>query len=120
MTTYHRFNGWVADRLAAGLSSMECFWLLVAIDWVALILQAPSGAQGWLQYLVQSVFQGVALPVLAFVAVREGSATRTLQQETHDAAMAEHDDTQEILRDVKELLAALHAVHPDDEAILLD
>lgn len=111
MTTYRRVNGWVADKLAVALSSMETFWVLVAIDWLALILQAPTGPQGWLQYLVQSVFQGIALPVLAFVAVKEGQIIRQVIQETHDTAMAEHEDTQAILAEMRELVAELHASH---------
>lgn len=103
-----RLNNWLADKLAGILSSMWTFWVLVAMIWGSLALQVPTNGQGWLQFLVQSFFQGVALPVLAFVAKKEGTAMQQKVDETHDVAMAEHTETQEILADVRELVQQIH------------
>lgn len=101
----NKVNEVAAEALAGILSSMWTFWILVALVWGSLLFQLPTGAQGWVQWIVQSFFQGVALPVLAFVAKLEGAKTIKMLQETHDAAIAEHNDTQEMLKEMKELLA---------------
>ena len=91
-----RFNDWLADRFAAWLSTMALFWALTLLIVLALILQRPSGAQGWVLFVVSVFFQGVALPVLAFVSNKQGDRMENLLRETHDAAMNDLEELRQL------------------------
>jgi len=55
---------------------------------IPLFFQQPTGI-GWVQYGVTVFFQGVALPVLGYVALRSGERTEKMIKETHDVVMEE-------------------------------
>lgn len=99
-----RFNDWLADKLAAALSTMWLFWALTLLVFAALLAQTPNGAQGWILFWVSIFFQGVALPVLAFVSNKQGDRMERVLRETHDAVLQE-------LTEVKQMHAELSARH---------
>lgn len=96
------FNNWLGDKLAYGLSTMAMFYIVSAFVILPLALQRPHDLVGWIQYIVQSFFQGAALPVLGYVARVAGESQERVLMETHDEVMAE-------MRVVKEAVKLLHA-----------
>jgi len=106
-----RMNAWLAERMANMLSSMWLFWGLTILIWATVILQRPSGPQGWILFLVSVFFQGVSLPVLAFVSNIQGDRTEKLLRETHDAVMSELTELRRMHEEQATELAELRAVH---------
>lgn len=92
-----KFNEWLGDKLAFFLSTMGCFYLIFALVIVPLFFQHPTDLVGWVQYIVQSLFQGVALPVLGYVARIAGEKQEHVLKETHDAEMEEIAELKEII-----------------------
>jgi hypothetical protein len=101
-------NNLIADLLADALSTMSCFWVITVMVVVVLFWQRPASAVGWVTYFSTAIFQAVALPVLAFVAKKEGATQQALLQETHDAVMGELDKLGAV---VDELVATHAEVH---------
>lgn len=115
-----RFNNWLGDKLAFGLSTMAAFYIVTAFVLIPLIWQRPDGLIGWVQFLVQSLFQGSALPVLGYVSRIAGEKQEQVLRETHDVTLGEFDMIKEELAlareerdELKVLLAELHAKIPD-------
>ncbi|HAU31439.1 MAG: hypothetical protein XD78_1081 [Desulfotomaculum sp. 46_296] len=84
-----RFNNLLAGKLADWLSTMAMFYGITFLVLLPLIWQRPASLVGWAQYLVSVFFQGVALPVLGFVAKKEGERNSRILQEIHDVVMGE-------------------------------
>ncbi|MGC4378665.1 hypothetical protein WD019_17345 [Fictibacillus sp. Mic-4] len=84
-----RINACIGDKLAYWLSTMACFYVVAALVIIPLFFQHPDTLVGWVQYIVQSIFQGVALPVLGYVARIAGENQEKIINETHDAVMEE-------------------------------
>lgn len=103
-----RFNDWLGDRLALGLATMTCFYLILALVIVPLFFQRPTDLVGWVQYIVQSIFQGIALPVLGYVARVAGEKQEKVLNETHDAVMVELELVKEELTLAREERKTLH------------
>lgn len=117
-----RFNNWLGDKLAFGLSTMAAFYIVTAFVLVPLIWQRPDGLIGWVQFLIQSLFQGSALPVLGYVARIGGEKQEQVLRETHDAVMEELAIVKEELAlareerdELKQLLAEIHAITKGDD-----
>jgi hypothetical protein len=115
--TVKRINQWLGDKLAIWLSTMGCFYLIFALVVVPLFFQHPKDLVGWVQYIVQSIFQGVALPVLGYVARIAGEKQERVMNETHDVVMDELAIVKKELamaneeRDsIKELIKELHQI----------
>lgn len=115
-----RFNDWVGDRISFWLSTMAAFWIVTAFVLIPLIWQRPEGLIGWVQFLIQSLFQGSALPVLGYVSRKAGESQEKILNETHDTVMEELDMIKDELAlareerdELKILLAELHAKIPD-------
>src|SRR5690348_1567822 len=68
---------------------MGCFYLIFALVVVPLFFEHPSGLVDWVQYIVQSIFQGVALPLLGYVSKKVGDSQEKVINETHDAVIEE-------------------------------
>jgi len=83
------FNSKLGDKLAFGLSTMTMFYIITLMVLLPLIWQRPDTTISWIQYLVQSLFQGSSLPILAYVAKLEGRKTEAVLNSTHDLAMEE-------------------------------
>lgn len=96
-----KFDDWLGDKLAFLLSTMGCFYLIFALVVVPLFFQHPTDLVGWVQYIVQSFFQGVALPVLGYVARIAGEKQEQVLKETHDAEMEEIAELKEIMNLLK-------------------
>ena len=84
-----KFNNWLGDKLALGLSTMTAFYIVTSFVLIPLLFQTPHDLVGWVQYTIQSLFQGSALPILAYVAKLEGLKTEAVLNSTHDLAMEE-------------------------------
>ncbi|MEI4831600.1 hypothetical protein WAX78_19415 [Bacillus sp. FJAT-53711] len=84
-----RFNAWLGDKLALWLSTMACFYIVFGLVIVPLFFQHPNNLVEWVQYMIQTIFQGVALPVIGYVARIAGEKDEKIISETHDAVMEE-------------------------------
>jgi len=91
------FTEWFANKLAYALATMACFFIVFALTSSILFFQTPRSALEWVQYIIQTVFQGVALPVLAFVAKIAGERQEKLLKETHDTVMKEVKEIKELM-----------------------
>jgi hypothetical protein len=87
--TLSKFNVAVARKLSNWLATMAMFYGVAFLVLLPLHWQTPKDVVGWAQYVVAVFFQGVALPVLAFVAKLEGEENRKLFMEIHNAVMGE-------------------------------
>jgi hypothetical protein len=81
------FNDWFAERLAVGLSSMQCFYVVALMVLLPLIWQRPEGLVGWMQYAISVFFQGVALPVLGYVADKAAAKMQKIIEDVIAAAV---------------------------------
>jgi hypothetical protein len=91
-----RLNEWLADRLAFGLSTMACFYVVTALVVAPLFWQHPHTAVEWMQYVISVLFQGSALPLLGYVARVQGEKQEKILRETHDAVMEELTEIRKI------------------------
>ncbi len=102
-----KLNEFIADKLSNVMSTMWLFWILFIACLTAYIVQPPAGAQAQILFWVSIMFQGIALPVLAFVSNKQGNRMQSTLQETHDLAMEEmkliHDENSELYAIVEEL-----------------
>lgn len=90
--------------MALFLATMVCFWIVTIMVLVPLFFQRPDSLVGWVQYIVQSFFQGVSLPVLAFVSKIQGDRQERVLNETHDQVMAELAEMKEIHKEIHQLV----------------
>lgn len=97
-----KFNDWLGDRLAIFLSTMGCFYLIFALVIVPLFFQHPYDLVGWVQYIVQSIFQGVALPILGYVSKKAGDNQEKVLNETHDMVMEELKELKQMHQELSE------------------
>jgi hypothetical protein len=95
-----RINERIATSLSDILSTMACFWVIAILVLAVLEFQCPHTPLEWIQYVVQTFFQGVALPVLAFVSKKEGDRSRKMNTETHDIVMKEFRDLKDLHDDL--------------------
>ncbi|MHB1042873.1 MAG: hypothetical protein ACYC0Q_08555 [Eubacteriales bacterium] len=115
-----RFNDWLGDRLAYWLSTMAMFYGVAFLVVAPLFFQRPDSLVGWMQYSISVFFQGVALPVLGYVARKSGEKQERLLQETHDTVMKELSYIQEALQiaaverdEVKMVVRGMAQLHLD-------
>lgn len=111
-----RFNNWLGDKLSFGLSTMAAFYIVTAFVLIPLIWQRPDGLIGWVQFLIQSLFQGSALPVLGYVSRIGGEKQEQVLLETHSAVLEELSIVKEELAlareerdELKQLVNEIHA-----------
>ena len=107
---FDNFNEWLASKLADALATMLMFFGVTFLTLSILFFQTPRTPLEWVQYIIQTFFQGVALPVLAFVAKIEGDRQRKLLQETHDTVMAE-------MKEIKEMMAEMGRIAIEEKKI---
>ena len=93
-----RFSEWLADRLADALATMVCFWVVTILILITLYWQRPHSLYEWVLFASSALFQASALPVLAFVAKKEGRRQEAILKETHDAVMEELKDLKELCK----------------------
>lgn len=99
------FNDKLGEILALFLSSMGCFWIVFALVILPLFVEHPTTFIGWIQYIVQTLFQGVALPVLGYVGRAAGVVAERMAKETHEAVYLTRDTTLEELALIKNELS---------------
>jgi hypothetical protein len=96
---------------------MWMFWVIAMLCLLAYVLQRPSGAQGEVLFWVSIFFQGVALPVLAFVSNEQGDRTNTLLKETHDRVLEEFESIRNVQAVLLEELAEIKALSAEIKAL---
>ena len=109
-------NEWIAEKLATVMSTMALFWILLIACLLAYVVQPPNGAQAQILFWVSITFQGVALPVLAFVSNQQGDRTERILRETHDGVLSELAAAKERMSTQEQLLAELRSMHAEDRA----
>jgi len=109
---YVTYTDWLGERLAKYLSTMGCFYLIALLVIIPLFFQQPTGI-GWIQYIVTVFFQGVALPLLGYVAAKSGEKTEKTIKETHDIVMDELTLIKEELKLAKEERIKLNKILED-------
>jgi len=104
LSRYHRFQVWLAVRLAGILSSPEFLWLCIALD----LLEIPALVGIWrvadpfvamgatVTYLTQTVIQLVALPILGEQQRLEEEADDMREREQGRTLTAIHRLTREL------------------------
>jgi hypothetical protein len=78
------FNLWVGTKISVFLSSMGGFWIILMLTVVPLVKDRPHGLIAWTMYVIQTIFQGAALPLLGYVADRGSKEVGKLIREMHD------------------------------------
>ena len=109
-----KFNEWLAGKLADWLSTMIMFYAVSFLVVSILFFQKPGSPLEWIQFVVQCFFQGVALPVLAFVAKHEGKKTERLLRETHDTVLKEFSLIRDEVRAIQDIHDDLEKKARDD------
>ena len=104
-----KFNDWLAKKLGTGLSTMTCFYVIAFLVIIPLFYSLPTSMTAWAQYLCSVIFQGIALPILGYLAAKSEDATNKaaeiqaqLLQETHDTVMLELKDIRDQQKFAKE------------------
>ncbi len=115
--TFREWNEWLATRLADALATMIMFFGVMFLTLSILFFQTPHTPLEWVQYVIQTFFQGVALPVLAFVAKIEGERQRRLLEETHDAVMLEMKEIKEMMSELGRIEAAEKKIEEEIEEV---
>ena len=96
-----RINSFIADNLAKVLSSMWLFWILLVAIVASYIMQPPQGAFDISLFFISTAFQGIALPVLAFVSNIQGDRQQAQLNKMQSEIEEELKLVRELLEDVK-------------------
>ena len=121
MININKLNDKIGDKLAFWLSTMWMFYVITFLVVIPLFFQTPTGLVQWMQYVVSVFFQGVALPVLGYVAKKAGDQNEKVMTETHDAVMREleivktifknqHRESKKERKEIKEILERLESL----------
>jgi hypothetical protein len=107
----------VGGHVTSIVGTMWCALIFAVITLVALPAALRTGdvvvIVGW---VAQTFLQLVLLSIIMVGQAIESAKIEKRDQETHDAVMAEHAETREILREVQEILSKVHAVTPTGSA----
>ena len=89
------------------------FFIICILVIVPLFFVQPVGVVGWIQYVVSVFFQGVALPVLGYIAKISGSRT--------DAIIAKIEGlSEQIAQNTTEIEKMTEKIHEDVDYIIED
>jgi len=99
----------LAVVLSDSLSSMTMFWVISLLVIIPLFFNQPSGVVAWMQYIVSVFFQGVALPVLGYIAKISGSRTDAIIKKIEQLSEKIESMTENINTDVDDI-----KIHVDD------
>jgi len=88
---------------------MLCFYFVVILISTILFFEQPESALDWVQFIIGNILQGLALPILAFVAERESNKTEKVIRDIHADLNKEitnlkdiHEDIHRIIKDRKD------------------
>ena len=106
----------VGERITATVGTM---WAAVAFMCLALVSFPGAIMSGdpvvIVAWVAQTFLQLILLPIIMVGQNVQARRTEIRDQETHDAVMAEHADTQEILREMRAMLGLVATVEADTE-----
>jgi len=115
---FKKINDLIGDKLAYWLSTMGMFYGISFLVIAPLFFQVPNGLVPWMQYIVSVFFQGVALPVLGYVARKGSEKQEALLKETHDTVMNEMASIKEIADSMKNIITENHKLASEERASL--
>lgn len=98
-----KFNDWLGDKLANGMTSMKCAWTIAVIISIPLFVRSPQNILEWQQWLVCSVFQGIGLSILGYSGKKEGRETRTLLIQIRDSIFEELGTLRSLLQQLTKI-----------------
>lgn len=107
----NKFNSWLVDKMAFGLSTIACFYMVTILVVLPLIWKQPQTPVDWMQYLISVLFQGSALPLLGYVSRVAGDKQERLLNETHDSVLAQFQELKETHLVATEELEELKFTH---------
>lgn len=116
MDVINRFNYWLMSALANANATAWAFYLLLFAVLKALTYQHPTDTIGWINYIVQTLYQGTALPLISFVAKLEGEKQSRKIDETHEASMAMQAEAQQERQYMLAVLEEIRAIRKDEDA----
>jgi hypothetical protein len=106
------FNYWLMSGLANANATAWTFYLLIFAVLKVWTINPPHSPLEWLNSVVQTLYQGSALPLLAFISKLQGDRQEKKIDETHEASIASRQQAAEerslmieILANIKKLLA---------------
>ena len=111
---FKKLNDLIGDKLAYWLSTMGMFYGICFLVVAPLFFQRPVGLVSWMQYVVSVFFQGVALPVLGYVARKSGEKQEKLLLETHDVVIKNVESLQSITKVLQDIILDNHE-HASEE-----
>ena len=115
MDAINRFNYRLMSALAnANATAWTVYVLIFAIIKVWTI-SPPHSLGEWLNAIVQTLYQGAALPLIAFVSKVSGESTDRKIDEIHEAAVASRAEAQEERSRMLALLEEISAIRKDEE-----
>lgn len=103
----------LAIRLADWLGTVCCIYGVFFLVTIPLRWQTPTDIMGWLTWLIQTLFQGVALPILGVSQKVESRKLMMLLQETHDSVMRILKEIHVLMKEIHLLLKDLHRKTPE-------
>jgi hypothetical protein len=86
------FGTGLAIKLSDWLGTVCCIYGVLFLVTIPLRWQTPADLMGWMNWAVQTFFQGIALPILGVSQKIESKKQMALLQETHDISMKSHEE----------------------------
>jgi hypothetical protein len=102
-----------ATMLSDSLSSMTMFIIICILVITPLFFTQPIGVVGWIQYVVSVFFQGVALPVLGYIAKLSGARTDSIISKIESLS-------EQIVQNTTEIQKMTSKIHNDVDSIIED
>ena len=99
------------EAIANALASKRCFVAFTLWSFSPAVISPPEGYLAWNQFISQAMIQLIALSVLAYVAKKEGLASRNVSMDTYNGVMDELRLAQEERANVKALMQAQHLTY---------
>lgn len=115
----NNFNFWLMSGLANANATAWTFYLVTFAVLKTLSFQHPADAIGWINFVIQTLYQGAALPLISFVAKLEGAKQAKVILDTHETQLKEFAEIKELhteLRsDYKTLIDTLYLILNKEE-----
>ena len=106
-----------ATILSDSLSSMTMFIIISILVILPLFFVQPVGVVGWIQYVVSVFFQGVALPVLGYIAKLSGARTDSIISKIETLSEKIENNTEEIKKMTEKIHEDVDSIIEDVETI---
>jgi len=106
----NRFNTWVAEKVTSFVSTMWAAYFFAAIALISLPRAISSGDTLILvSWIAQTFLQLVLLSIIMVGQKAQSTRVETMIRETHDAALLELEELQEMTKEVQRLVKDVEA-----------